>query len=195
MLTLAQLRKYGAPKEGVKRSAYNDLVAALNKGEITEKDLRKKYSEFRKQIMSQIKSIEKSDITFLPGTAPVMRKAKNLITTRDLLHEIATGLQFYHSKSYTLTQRKEQRRLAIEKLAEHGIKINESQWDEWRRFMQWFKHTSFATIYDSDSAVTQMVFNSEAASTAEEWESLFLEWMKKNDTANYDKYMRLHNGK
>lgn len=191
MLTLEQLRKYGAPKEGVRRSAYNDLVVALNKGEITEKDLRKKYSAFRRQIMSQIKSIEKSDIKFLPGTAPTMRKAANLITTRDLVHEIATGLQFYHSKSYTKTQRKEQRRLAIEKLAEHGINIKESQWDEWRRFMQWFKSSSFSAIYDSDSFVTQMVFNSEEASTAQEWETLFLEWMKHNDVANYNKYMEL----
>lgn len=191
MLTLDQLRKYGAPKEGVRRSAYNDLIVALNKGEITEKDLRKKYSDFRKQIMSQIKNIEKSDIKFLPGTAPTMRKAANLITTRDLVHEIATGLQFYHSKSYTQKQRKEQRKIAIEKLAEHGINIKESRWDEWRRFMQWFKSSSFAAIYDSDSAVTQMVFNSEEASTAQEWETLFLEWMKHNDVANYNKYMEL----
>ena len=186
MLTLYGLRKY---------QNYNELVSALNKGDITEKDLKRVYSSFRKQIMSQIKSIEKSDIAFLPGTAPIMRKAANLITTRDLVHEIATGLRFYHSKSYTKSQRKEQRRLAIEKLAEHGIHINESQWDEWRRFMQWFNHTSFATIYDSDSAVTQEVFNNETASTAEEWETLFLEWMKKNDIANYNKYMELHNGK
>ena len=191
MLTLAQLRKYGAPKEGVRRSAYNDLIIALNKGEISEKELRKKYSEFRKQIMSQIKRIEKSDITFLPGTAPTMRKAANLITTRDLVHEIATGLQFYHSKNYTIRQRKEQRRVAIEKLAEHGIKIKVSQYDEWRRFMQWFKSSSFAAIYDSDSDVTQLVFNSESASTSQEWESLFLEWMKKNDVAKYKQYMEL----
>lgn len=191
MLTLDRLRTYGAPKDGVRRSAYNDLIVALNKGEISEKELRKKYSEFRKQIMSQIKRIEKSDITFLPGTAPTMRKAANLITTRDLVHEIATGLQFYHSNSYSITQRKEQRRVAIEKLAEHGIKIKVSQYDEWRRFMQWFKSSSFAAIYDSDSAVTQLVFNSESASTSQEWESLFLEWMKKNDVAKYKQYMEL----
>ncbi len=191
MLTLDELRKYGAPKDGLPRSAYNDLIVALNKGEITEKDLRKKYSEFRAQIMKQVKSVQKSDIKFLPGTAPTMRKAANLITTRDLVHEIATGLQWYHSKSYSIKQRKEQRRVAIEKLAEHGIKIKESQWDEWRRFMQWFKASSFAAIYDSDSAVTQMVFNSEEASNSEDWIALFLEWMKKNDIANYNRYMEL----
>lgn len=191
MLTLDRLRQFGAPKEGVRRSAYNDLVVALNKGEISEKDLRKKYSEFRKQIMSQIKRIEKSDITFLPGTAPTMRKAANLITTRDLVHEIATGLQFYHSKSYSMSQRKEQRRIAIEKLEEHGIKIKASRWDEWRRFMQWFKASSFAAMYDSDSPVTQLVFNEEEASSSEEWIALFLDWMKKNDIDNYNKYMEM----
>lgn len=191
MLTLDRLRTYGAPKDGVRRSAYNDLIVALNKGEITEKDLRKTYSRFRAQIMKQVKSVQQSDIKFLPGTAPTMRKAANLITTRDLVHEIATGLQWYHSKSYSVKQRKEQRRVAIEKLAEHGIKIKVSQYDEWRRFMQWFKSSSFAAIYDSDSAVTQLVFNSEEASSSKEWVALFLEWMKKNDIANYNKYMEL----
>lgn len=191
MLTLDILRTYGAPKDGVSRSAYNELVAALNKGEITEKDLRQTYSRFRSQIMKQVKKVQSSDIKFLPGTAPTMRKAANLITTRDLVHEIATGLQWYHSKSYSIKQRKEQRRVAIEKLAEHGIKIKASQWDEWRRFMQWFKASSFAAIYDSDSPVTQLVFNSEEASSSEEWIALFLDWMKKNDIANYNKYMEM----
>jgi hypothetical protein len=57
--------------------------------------------------------------------------------------------------------------------------------------MQWFKASSFAAIYDSDSPVTQMVFNSEEASNSEEWTALFLEWMKKNDIANYSRYMEL----
>lgn len=165
MLTLMGLRKYGGK---------NELVAALNKGEITEKDLRRVYSSFRKQIMSQIKSIEKSDIGFLPGTAPVMRKAANIITTRDLVSEISQGLRFYHSKSYTRKQRVEQRDKAIQALAARGIDISPDRWNEWREFMQWFYHTEYSAIYDSDSDVVMEVF--EQGSSAQEWERAFREW-------------------
>lgn len=165
MLTLAGLRKY---------QNYNDLVAALNKGAITEKDLRKVYSSFRKQIMGQIKTIQKSDIKFLPGTAPTMRKVANIITSRDLVHEIATGLRFYHSRSYTRKQRVEQRQKAVEALSARGIDIPLERWDEWRQFMQWFYHTEYSALYDSDSDAVQEVF--EQGSNAHEWERAFKEW-------------------
>ena len=160
-----------------KYHSYNELVAAVDKGKLDVNDLRKIYSDFRSQIMKQVKSIQKSDIGFLPGNTPEMRKAKYLITERDLLHELATGLKFYHSKSYTREQRQEQRKMALKKLAEHGIDIRPDQYDDWRRFMQWFKHTEYATIVDSDSPVTLEIFN--AGSTVEEWERLFEAYKQK----------------
>lgn len=165
MLTLEGLRKY---------TGKNDLIAALNKGVISEKDLRKVYSSFRKQINAQVKNIQKSDIKFLPGTAPTMRKAANVITTRDLVSEIAQGLRFYHSKSYSRPQRVEQRRKSIEALAARGINIPIDRWDEWREFMQWFYHTEYAAKYDSDSGIVMEVF--EQGSCAAEWERAFREW-------------------
>ena len=165
MLTLAGLRKY---------RNYNELVSALNKGTITEKELKGVYSSFRKQIMGQIKSIQKSDITFLPGTAPTMRKVADLITTSDWVHEIATGLRFYHSQSYTRKQRVEQRQKAINILASRGIDIPLERWYDWRRFMAWFNHTEYAAKYDSDSGVVMEVF--EQGASAQEWERAFREW-------------------
>lgn len=174
MLTLDALRKYGTPKKGKKVSAKNELIAALNRGEISEKDLRQRYSAFRKQINAQVAKIQKSDITFLPGTAPTMRKAANLITTRDLVNEIAQGLQFYHSKSYSRTQRVAQRASAVAVLNERGIDITVEQWDDWRRFMQWFHATEYAAMYDSDSDTVQEVF--EQGASSQEWERLFKEF-------------------
>lgn len=174
MITLDELRKYGAPKKGKKVSARNELIAALNKGKISEKDLRRVYSSFRKQINAQVTKIQKSDITFLPGTAPTLKKAANIITTRDLVNEIAQGLQFYHSQSYSRKQRVAQRATAVARLNARGIDITVEQWDDWRRFIQWFHATEYAAMYDSDSSEVQEVFD--AGADSQDWERLFKEF-------------------
>lgn len=183
MLTVAGLLKYKGKK---------DLVTAIDKGEISEKDLSTVYSRFRRRINAQVTKVQKSDITFLPGTSPWMSKKANLVTTDALVNQIAQGLRFYHGKSYSLTQRKEQRRMAIAKLREHGINIKEADWDLWRKFMSWFKRTEFSALYDSDSLVTQIVFNTEKRASSIEWEKAFLSWMKDNDPENYAKWRSTH---
>lgn len=175
-----------------KYDSYNSLVAAINRGELTEKDIRKVYSSFRKRINEQVKRTQASDIPFLPGNAPYMSKAENLITGRDLVHEVAKGLRYYHSKSYSRAQRVAQRATAISKLAEHGIVITVDQWDDWRRFSQWLEASSFATLYDSDSDVSQEVFGDAPQATGEDWKVAFLRWMKKNDKQKYQEYIALH---
>lgn len=175
-----------------KYDSYNSLVAAINRGEISEKDIRKVYSSFRKRINEQVKRTQASDIPFLPGTSPYMSKAEYLITGRDLVHEVAKGLRYYHSKSYSRAQRVAQRATAIEKLAEHGIVITVDQWDDWRRFSQWFESSSFSAIYDSDSAASQEVFKTDPTATGEDWKKAFLRWMKKNNKQKYKEYIALH---
>ena len=171
MITLDQLRKYGS-KKGT--SAYLELVADLDRGKITEKELWGVYSRFRKTIMAQVRKIEKSDIGFLPGTEPYMREKTKLVTTRDMVHEIADALRFYHSKSYSRPQRVAQRAAAIQALKAHGIDIPLERWDDWRRFMQWFYHTEYAALYDSDSEITLQVLAN--GNNSLEWERLFMEY-------------------
>lgn len=184
MLTVDELLKYHNKAE---------LVSALDRGEITEKDLSRVYSRFRKRINAQVKNImENSDIPFLEGMSPWMSKKVNLVTTNALVDQIAQGLRFITGKSYTIPQRKEQRRLAVAKLREHGIFINEKDWGEWRRFMAWFKRTEFAALYDSDSMVTQVVFNEEPTATSTDWEKAFLDWMKENDPDKYAQWVKTH---
>lgn len=183
MLTLAGLTKYHNKVE---------LVRAIDKGEITERDLSKIYSRFRSRINAQVKRVQGSDIQFLPGQSPWMSKKVNLVTTDALVNQIAQGLRFFHSQSYSLTQRREQRRVAVARLREHGINISEKDWNEWRKFMAWFKRTEFAMLYDSDSAVTQAVFNEEKTATSIEWEHAFIDWMRENEPQQYDKWVKTH---
>lgn len=183
MLTVQGLLKYHNKRE---------LVSAIDRGEISEKDLSRVYSSFRSRINAQVKRVQGSDIPFLQGTSPWLSKKANLVTTDAMVNQISQGLRFFHSKTYSITQRKEQRRIAVAKLKEQGIDISEKDWGLWRRFMAWFKQTEFSALYDSDSTVTQVVFNTEKTASSAEWERAFSEWMKDNDPRNYARWRSTH---
>ena len=174
MLTVESLKKY---------TSRNKLAADLKKGKITEKELVSVYSRMRKNVMAQIKKIQKSDIPFLAGKVPAPPTVKELrgalgINQRALLYETAEMLKFVQGKSYTLPQRKAQRKKAVEILKARGINITESEWGKWREFIEWFRHTEYSALYDSDSEVTQEIF--EQGSSSLEWDKLFKEWIAKH---------------
>ncbi len=171
MLTVKSLKKY---------TSRNQLAADIKKGKISEKELVSAYSRMRKNVMAQIRKIQKSDIPFLAGKVPAPPTVKELtgvlgINQRALLYETAEMLKFIQGKSYTLPQRRAQRKLAVESLAKHGIIIKESEWGKWREFIEWFKHTEYAALHDSDEQVVQDIF--EQGSSSEEWDKLFKEWI------------------
>ena len=174
MLTLESLKKY---------TSRNQLAADIKKGKITEKELVSVYSRMRKNVMAQIKKIQKSDIPFLAGKVPAPPTVKELrgalgVNQRALLYETAEMLKFVQGKSYTLPQRKAQRKKAVEILQARGINITESEWGKWREFIEWFRHTEYSALYDSDSEVTQEIF--EQGSSSLEWDKLFKEWIAKH---------------
>ena len=171
MLTVESLKKY---------TSRNQLAADIKKGKISEKELVSAYSRMRKNVMAQIKKIQKSDIPFLAGKVPAPPTVKELtgalgINQKALLYETAEMLKFVQGKSYTLPQRKVQRKKAVEILNARGINITESEWGKWREFIEWFRHTEYAALYDSDSEVTQEIF--EQGSSSLEWDKLFKEWI------------------
>lgn len=171
MLTIESLKKYTSRKQ---------LAADIKKGVITEKELASAYSRIRKNVMAQIRKIQKSEIPFLAGKIPAPPTIKELrgplgVDTKALLYETAEMLKFVKGKSYTMPQRKEQRRKAVAALKARGIEINEADWGKWREFIEWFKHTEYAALYDSDSEVTLEVF--EQGSNSTEWNKLFREWV------------------
>lgn len=171
MLTVESLKKY---------TSRNQLAADIKKGKISEKELVSAYSRMRKNVMAQIKKIQKSDIPFLAGKVPAPPTVKELtgalgLNQKALLYETAEMLKFVQGKSYTMPQRKEQRRKAVEALKARGIEINEADWSKWREFIEWFRHTEYAALYDSDSEVTQEIF--EQGSSSLEWDKLFKEWI------------------
>ena len=174
MLTIESLKKY---------TSRNQLAADIKKGKISEKELVSAYSRMRKNVMAQIRKIQKSDIPFLAGKVPAPPTVKELtgalgVNQRALLYETAEMLKFVQGKSYSLPQRKAQRKKAVEILNARGINITESEWGKWREFIEWFKHTEYAALYDSDEQVVQDIF--EQGSSSEEWDKLFKEWISEH---------------
>lgn len=156
----------------------NAIIAALDKGTITEKELRSAYSRARTRVNRQVKAIAKSDVGFAKGEANYFRASRNLVTTRDLVGEISDLIRFASGARYTIRERREIRDKALATLAKHGIVLDKADWMKWVSFMQWFKQTEYAALYDSDSDVVMDVF--EQGSTAKEWERAFREWRANN---------------
>jgi hypothetical protein len=153
---------------------YNNLAAAVERGEVSITDVRKAYSGLRSIANRQVKAIAKSDVGFSRGEMNYFRSVRNLVTTRDLLHEVADLIRFYNSSRYSIKDRRATRDKTIATLNKRGIDVTKETWKEWIDFITWFKASAYSALYDSDSSVVQEVF--EEGSNAQEWERLFKEW-------------------
>ena len=153
---------------------YNNLAAAVERGEVSIKDIRRAYSGLRSIANRQVRAIAKSDVGFSRREMNYFRSISNLVTTRDLLHEVADLISFYNSKRYSIKERRATRDKTIDTLNKHGINVTKETWWEWINFITWFKASAYSALYDSDSSVVQEVF--EEGSNAQEWERLFKEW-------------------
>lgn len=153
----------------------NELIGAINKGQITEAQIKKEYIDLRKQAIRQIKRIESSNVPFYGGDKPYPRAVSKLVTTADLIGEVTDVLRFMHSKRYSITDRRKTKAKIISTLQKHGISVDESNFDKWIQFIQWFKLSAYSALYDSSSDITEEVFQEGANS--QDWERLFKEYI------------------
>lgn len=176
---------------GIKGLTYNQLVTALSKGEITEKELRRQYTVYSNLANAQIKRIEKSDVPFYTDK-PFFMKSRNIVTTRALLHEIASLNKFTSSKNYTLSGRRATREKTLNTLRErYGISLSGDEYGRFIRFMEWFKNTELAVKYDSDADIVVDVFEATEGASPTQWEKLFSMF---EQSSNYRGGIRWSNG-
>ena len=76
-------------------ATYNQLGALLTSGRLSEADLRRYYSRARQTALKRVKAAEKAGLAF--WNSPDFRRIKNLVTTSDLLHEIADVNRFLNA--------------------------------------------------------------------------------------------------
>lgn len=158
----------------IRSSSYNRLAADLSRGILSTDQLRAYYVKARKLASDRLRRIARSDIAY-QDAAPVFRKVKNLITDRDLLSEIADINRFLNSKYSTVTGRRAARKQSLATLRSRGMDfIDESNYNNWIRFMQYFKASGVNLYLDSESQEVEELFNEVENFTASEMEQAFL---------------------
>lgn len=168
-MTLYRLRQM------VGGASYNQIGALLTSGKVSEADLRHYYSSARQTALKRVKAAEKAGYAF--WNPPEFRRIKNLVTTSDLLHEIADVNRFLKAPT-TVGARRADIAKKVNMMHERNmfLFVNESNFAAFARFMDWARATSRLTTYTSESDEIELTAETviqTGASTAEEFEILF----------------------
>lgn len=156
-------------------TTFNQLGSMLTSGKVSESELRKFYSEERKIANKRSGRLQSAGLTELNEN---FRKTANLVTTQDLIREIADVNRFIKGKT-TVTERRADIRKKLEKMHSRNMFLNvdEHNFSKFTRFMDWARSTSRLERYSSESDEVELTFDTvvnTGASTAAEFEELFL---------------------
>lgn len=184
--------------EYIQSLSYNELGKGITSGEFSIKELRQAYSQMRDVAVKRVKRITleknikqfgKPNLYKYGNDGDYFRKTKNIITTNELLREIADVSSFLKSKRSTITGLRETRNSLIERMSEAGFKVDNSEYLKLVKFLKWFKASEFSKIFDSDHPVTAQVWNMEKASE-EDWRKAFEEFarIQEQESAPVRKY-------
>lgn len=162
-------------KQMIGGATYNQIGALLTSGRVSEADLRRYYSRARQTALKRVKAAEKAGYAF--WNPPDFRRIKNLVTTSDLVHEIADVNRFLKGPS-TVGARRADIAKKVNTMHERNmfLFVNESNFAAFARFMDWARATSRLTTYTSESDEIELTAETviqTGASTAEEFEALF----------------------
>ena len=154
--------------------SYTQLTRLVDSGKVSVKELRSTYSQLRTTAKSRERTVSRESVVEQFGNTDRQnfRITKNLVTTSELLHELADVGKFLRSQRSTVTGLKEQREHIIDRMEQQGFDIDPDSYPDFIRFMKWFKSSEYAKLYDSDSEEVSEVFNSGASSPAD-WKRLF----------------------
>ena len=156
--------------------SYTQLTQLVDAGRISVKDLRSTYSQLRTTAKSRERTVSRETVVEQFGNVDRQnfRTTKNLVTTSELLHELADVGKFLRSQRSTVTGLKEQREQIIDRMEQQGFDIDRDNYRDFINFMQWFKSSEYSKLYDSDSEEVSEVFNSGETNPAD-WKQLFEE--------------------
>lgn len=160
----------------IKGLSYNQLASGYMSGKYSEKELRSMYSDIRHIAQNQIRRIERSSAPFLAGEKPYFSKTANLITTSDVLHAIADVNRFMKSPTYSKPAREARLRTVTKTLSNQGFEVTGKNIKRFGEFMQWFKASAYAALYDSDAEEVKDVFNNSGRGRSRTWSKLFKEY-------------------
>ena len=160
---MALPRPYTRLKTMIGGASYTQVGKMLTSGRITEQELRKYYSQARQTALKRIKAVEGTELAFVRNR-PEFRQLKSMVTTNDLVREIADVNRFLAGAT-TKTARSETRAATIAALNEKGIDfVNAGNFNRWTQFMDWARSTGLirgggkSGGYDSESDEIEETF-------------------------------------
>lgn len=156
--------------------SYTQLTRLVDAGRISVKDLRSTYSQLRTTAKSRERTVSRENVVEQFGNVDRQnfRQQKNLVTTSELLHELADVGKFLRSNRSTVTGLKQQREGIIDEMQQQGFDVDQDNYREFIEFMRWFKSSEYSKLYDSDSEEVSEVFNN-GETSPRDWKQLFEE--------------------
>lgn len=160
--------------------SYYELNRLFERGQLDPYEALEDYKRMRESVMRQIRRIQKSDVKMTIERPKFVTPAE-IKSTSDLLHAIADIQQFRRSSNYTIRERREKRDKSIRKMRSRGMEfVDESNFDTWAKFMNWFRDNKVYKIYGSRDDVVEEFFDDNwvelEQTPIEEWKKLFEEY-------------------
>ena len=162
----------------IQKLTYNEIGEKLISGELTEKRLKSYYTDARKKAQSNYNRVKKSEFKEIVNKETFEKVRNATVTTNALAHAVADVNKYLNSKKSTITGQKETREKLLAVADQMGFQVDESNYIKFRQFMDWFKNSKFAKIYDSDSPELPEAF--EQGASPEDWQRLFEEFVERD---------------
>lgn len=173
---MALLMTYDRLRSLLGGATYNQIGKLLTTGRVNEAELRKYYSRARQTALKRIKAVEGTNLAFVQNKSE-FRTIKQMVTTSDLVREIADVNRFLSGKT-TKAARREHRNTVINTLHSKGITfVNSENFNRWTRFMDWARSSGIiGRGYDSESDEVEETFKaaeSVGAADLADYQALF----------------------
>lgn len=172
----------------IQKASYTQLGEMLTSGEVTEAALKNYYRQEFKKAKSRIRKLEKESTIKEYGAQdiPKFLNIKNLTTTSALLHEIADISRFMRRRSSTIGGLKREKEARLKNLKKFGLNVTPENYGKWNEFVNWFNLSEYSKKFEYEAEEVKDVFTESLKNekaTPEEWERLFNEYIKKQDSA------------
>lgn len=161
--------------------SYNKLASDLAAGRVDMDQIRSQYTELRRIASRRVNAVQKSSLPWTKGEKPVFMKSGNIVTEGQLAHEYIDIVKFLTRKNTTVKGRERQFQNVQRSLKAQGFNITKRNFGKFTRFMQWFKASKYAAMYDSNQDIVNEVFNAGGRGGANNWSSLFQEFMESGE--------------
>jgi hypothetical protein len=131
----------------------NRLKKAVVSGELSVPEIKTAYTSLRRTAMQRERRVGAAAIVKEFGNTDreYFRKPSTLNTTADLLRELADVNRYLKSKRSTITGLKEQRKNVINSVQEMGFDVDNENYSDFIKFMNWFRASEYSMKYDSYS--------------------------------------------